>query len=176
MFLGSSWLSLPAPQPSEMEHSPKNHMSSSEPILDLKTDTTEALPGEKYASLLSRVPAATPCRAMHWLSWWTCAWQQALNRDECPCQPHVMVSLFSCCIPFPHPKWPDLLPIPVMPVPSWAQAWDQRHIGLHSGWGGHPRWENCLLRGRWHKKGCLFRRSCGWVCTANKAFFHQLGR
>ncbi|XP_064319518.1 BTB/POZ domain-containing protein KCTD16-like [Phalacrocorax carbo] len=27
-----------------MEHSPKNHMSSSEPILDLKTDTAEALP------------------------------------------------------------------------------------------------------------------------------------
>uniref|UniRef100_A0A8C2YER6 BTB domain-containing protein n=2 Tax=Coturnix japonica TaxID=93934 RepID=A0A8C2YER6_COTJA len=41
---GSSWLSLPVPQPSETEHSPKKHMSSSEPILDLKTDATEALP------------------------------------------------------------------------------------------------------------------------------------
>ncbi|XP_052669410.1 LOW QUALITY PROTEIN: BTB/POZ domain-containing protein KCTD12-like [Harpia harpyja] len=41
---GSSWLSLPIPQPSETEHSPKKHMSSSEPILDLKTDTAEALP------------------------------------------------------------------------------------------------------------------------------------
>nr|XP_021149719.1 uncharacterized protein LOC110362304 [Columba livia] len=41
---GSSWLNLPVPQPSETEHSPKKQMSSSEPILDLKTDTTEALP------------------------------------------------------------------------------------------------------------------------------------
>lgn len=36
-------------------------MSSSEPILDLKTDTAEALPGEKHASFLSRVPAVTSC-------------------------------------------------------------------------------------------------------------------
>lgn len=49
IFLGSSWLSLPVPQPSETEQSPKKHMSSSEPILDLKTDTTEVLPGEKCA-------------------------------------------------------------------------------------------------------------------------------
>lgn len=49
IFLGSSWLSLPVPQPSETEQSPKKHMSSSEPILDLKTDTTEAPPGEKHA-------------------------------------------------------------------------------------------------------------------------------
>ncbi|XP_068813133.1 BTB/POZ domain-containing protein KCTD16-like [Struthio camelus] len=41
---GSSWLSLPVPQPSEMELSPKKHISSSEPILDLKTDMTTALP------------------------------------------------------------------------------------------------------------------------------------
>ncbi|XP_042663153.1 BTB/POZ domain-containing protein KCTD16-like [Tyto alba] len=40
----SSWLSLPIPQPSEAKHSPQNHMSSSEPILDLKTDMEEALP------------------------------------------------------------------------------------------------------------------------------------
>uniref|UniRef100_A0A8C0E9A7 BTB domain-containing protein n=1 Tax=Bubo bubo TaxID=30461 RepID=A0A8C0E9A7_BUBBB len=44
VFYRSSWLGLPIPQPSEMEHSPKKHMSSSEPILDLKTDTAEALP------------------------------------------------------------------------------------------------------------------------------------
>lgn len=36
-----------------MEHSPKKQMSSSEPILDLKTDAAEALPGEKRAGLLS---------------------------------------------------------------------------------------------------------------------------
>ncbi|XP_056215870.1 BTB/POZ domain-containing protein KCTD8-like [Falco biarmicus] len=41
---GSSWLSLPIPEPSETEYSPKKHMSSSEPILDLKTDTAEVLP------------------------------------------------------------------------------------------------------------------------------------
>ncbi|XP_064526331.1 cell surface glycoprotein 1-like isoform X2 [Pseudopipra pipra] len=41
---GSSWLSLPVPQPSEAEHNPKKPMSSSEPILDLKTDTAEAAP------------------------------------------------------------------------------------------------------------------------------------
>lgn len=68
IFLGSSWLNLPVPQPSETEHSPKKQMSSSEPILDLKTDTTEALPGEKHASLLSWVPAVTPCRATCWSS------------------------------------------------------------------------------------------------------------
>ncbi|XP_064526330.1 cell surface glycoprotein 1-like isoform X1 [Pseudopipra pipra] len=43
-FSGSSWLSLPVPQPSEAEHNPKKPMSSSEPILDLKTDTAEAAP------------------------------------------------------------------------------------------------------------------------------------
>ncbi|XP_063272701.1 SCAN domain-containing protein 1 [Prinia subflava] len=41
---GSSWLSLPIPEPSEPEQSPKKPMSSSEPILDLKGDTAEALP------------------------------------------------------------------------------------------------------------------------------------
>ncbi|XP_040428546.1 BTB/POZ domain-containing protein KCTD16-like [Cygnus olor] len=41
---GSSWLSLPVPEPSEIQQSPKKHISSSEPILDLKTDTAEALP------------------------------------------------------------------------------------------------------------------------------------
>lgn len=46
-FLGSSWLSLPVPEPSELEQSPKKPMSSSEPILDLKGDTVEALSGEK---------------------------------------------------------------------------------------------------------------------------------
>lgn len=61
-LLGSSWLSLPVPQPSETEHSPKKPMSSSEPILDLKTDTTEALPGEKHASLQSQQSHhAEPC-------------------------------------------------------------------------------------------------------------------
>nr|XP_041572144.1 uncharacterized protein LOC115495267 [Taeniopygia guttata] len=40
---GSSWLSLPVPEPSEPEQSPKKPMSSSEPILDLKGDTVEAL-------------------------------------------------------------------------------------------------------------------------------------
>ncbi|XP_065545964.1 BTB/POZ domain-containing protein KCTD8-like [Lathamus discolor] len=41
---GSSWLSLPIAQPLEPEHSPNKHMSSSEPILDLKADMSEALP------------------------------------------------------------------------------------------------------------------------------------
>ncbi|XP_019143729.2 basic salivary proline-rich protein 1-like [Corvus cornix cornix] len=41
---GSSWLSLPVPEPLEPEQSPKKPMSSSEPILDLKGDTAEALP------------------------------------------------------------------------------------------------------------------------------------
>ncbi|XP_051486290.1 BTB/POZ domain-containing protein KCTD12-like isoform X3 [Apus apus] len=62
---GSSWLSLPTPQPLEMEHSPKNHMSSSEPVLDLQTEKTEAFPGEKCASWLSLVPPVPPCRAKH---------------------------------------------------------------------------------------------------------------
>ncbi|XP_016153863.1 PREDICTED: BTB/POZ domain-containing protein KCTD8-like [Ficedula albicollis] len=41
---GSSWLSLPVPEPLEPEQNPKKPMSSSEPILDLKGDTEEALP------------------------------------------------------------------------------------------------------------------------------------
>ncbi|XP_054025783.1 BTB/POZ domain-containing protein KCTD16-like [Dryobates pubescens] len=41
---GSSWLNLPIPQPSDVENSPKKPTSSSEPILDLKTDVTEAPP------------------------------------------------------------------------------------------------------------------------------------
>ncbi|XP_067160498.1 BTB/POZ domain-containing protein KCTD12-like isoform X1 [Apteryx mantelli] len=41
---GSSWLSLPVPHSSETEQSPKKHISSSEPILDLKTDMAAALP------------------------------------------------------------------------------------------------------------------------------------
>lgn len=56
-FLGSSWLSLPVPEPSEIEQSPKKHMSSSEPILDLKTDAAEALPGENHAGSMCWVPA-----------------------------------------------------------------------------------------------------------------------
>uniref|UniRef100_A0A8B9VUR4 BTB domain-containing protein n=1 Tax=Anas zonorhyncha TaxID=75864 RepID=A0A8B9VUR4_9AVES len=55
---GSSWLSLPVPEPSEIEQSPKKHMSSSEPILDLKTDAAEALPGENHAGSMCWVPAA----------------------------------------------------------------------------------------------------------------------
>lgn len=36
--------------------------------------------------------------------------------------------------------------------------------------------ENLLERGRWHGKGCLFWRNCDWLCTANKAAFHQQGK
>ncbi|CAN8188955.1 unnamed protein product, partial [Coccothraustes coccothraustes] len=55
---GSSWLSLPVPEPSEPEQSPKKPMSSSEPILDIKGDTAEALPALEDAA----EPRASPGR------------------------------------------------------------------------------------------------------------------
>lgn len=63
------------------------------------------------------------------------------------CAPASPMS-WSLPLPFFHPKGPDLLPIPVMPMLSWGRAWSQRHVGLHS------------LQGGPGKTGCGLEVSC----------------